>query len=252
MKIFRSKYTRETSTLLREMMPEEFRELPIVLNYGNGCNFRESKYGNKLILNHKEAVRRCSNKKEMFRYISDCSVEYIDIKMVEGFRNAVDKLLKKKELVGRKGNRIGIIKRIRELVDVYPDIDYVTVKEDKEKEFRVLMVLGEPFRIMEKINSNGDFMLKHANSTFRGRKISNFDFDIMEKIKCAVKKIGIDVCGVDVCLNRKGEYKILEINSGASLCKRSVRKFYKKLGELIKERKLFEGITDGKSQADLR
>lgn len=245
MKIFRSKRTRETCALLKEHMPPEFKDKPIVLNYGNSCNFNEAKYRGKIILNKKEAVMRCSHKKEMFKYIKNYAVDYADIKTPEGIMKAIRLLLDSKELVGRNKSKIGIITTVAQFAEIYDQIDYITVKERKLNEYRVLMVLGEPFRVMKKVNQNDDFALKIANSEFKPMKIKLFDQDAMENIKLAVKALGIDVCGVDILENDMHEFKILEVNSGAALCENSIRKFYKKLNRIIEKRYLLGGTPNG-------
>ena len=232
MKIIRCGRTEETCDRLEHNMPKELRSLPILLNYGNSKVEDDDDY---ILINSQEAIKRCIDKGEMFRHIKGYSVDYINLKNPIGVFRGFLALTLSKELVLRKGGKLKCVGSVREFSKLLKKYDYATIKENKKFEYRVLMLYGKPFKIKMKYNKKGGFVNKQENCRFIDINIDDFrelyGNSIFDDLSKAVWNLGIHLCGVDLILNDKGEFKILEVNSGAGMCGRSVREFYRILLE---------------------
>ena len=156
------KKTHITGKLLKEHMPEDLVYRDIVLNLGNGhLNINNYEIGS-LILNPPEAVRNSANKKIMFELFKQNDIrciEYIDNKDMFKFSNIVK--ARTGQLFIRKG--------------------YSTVREDKEKEYRIIVFRDRILKKYLKVPIDNEFILKRNNTVFQRRRIP-FHQRVNEKI----------------------------------------------------------------------
>ena len=232
MKIIRCGRTEETCDRVERNMPKGLVPLKIKLNYGNSQVEDDDDY---ILINTQEAIKRCLHKREMFRYIRDYSVGYFDLKSVSRVFKAFVTLMLGKELVLRKGSKIKCVSTVEDFEKLYKNYSYATLKEEKSFEYRILMFYGKPFKIKMKFNKKKEFVNKQENCRFIDVPIDLFEelygTEIIKNVRKAVWNLGIHLCGVDLILNDKKEFKILEVNSGAGMSGKSVRAFYEVLSK---------------------
>lgn len=231
--ILKCKKTEETCQRLRDLMPRSLRDKKIALNMGNSELKKD--YSKYLLLNNPEAVKRAVNKKKMFEVLEDNRInclKYMDIEYLKGKAEAVVSLFSGKEIVLRDGGDIKVItaSELRELYN--PKWKYATIKENKLLEYRFVVFRDKILRAMVKANAKGDFRVKQENSEFRMIDITKIPEDAINNIIKSVKCLGLDLAGVDVLLNMKDEFKIIEVNSGMALSPRSIKRLYKAVKEI--------------------
>lgn len=210
---------------MKELIPRRLKYDDILINLGNGY-FNEYDYDDYEIINRVEAIRKCSNKKEMFRILINDDVSCVSF--YEGYdrkRKALELIRRGYKLVLRKGKRIKIT---NSRWDIRRDWwDYFTIWEEKREEWRILMFKGEILRRQLKDNIYGEDILKKENCEFRQRRLIRGD--IARECRKAVESLGIDLCGIDVMRNTDGEVKILEVNSGMGMNENSINKVFNEI-----------------------
>jgi len=143
----------------------------------------------------------------------------------------------------RLNDRIKCVDSCYQFIKSFKKYDYATLKEEKLVEYRILLLYGEPFRIMAKFPIKKTFAYKQEYCQFVDIDIDDFkelySNKIFVQLKKMVWKININLCGVDLILNQKGELKVLEVNSGAGMCGKSIKTFYKKLIKMLFENETF-------------
>jgi hypothetical protein len=234
--IHNCKRTCKTAKLMKQMLPRELKNERILINLGDGY-LDESKYRGYKIINRTSAIRNCSNKKKMFKLFQENNIQ--SVRFIE-FDESTEPIneLGGKILVLRKGGKI-VLRTIRGNCIPIPDkwiyrgeYEYATIKEEKVKEYRVILFRGKIVRAMRKMPQEDDFQLKQENCKFVTiTPESSFPRETIGNMIKAQKVLGIDLCGIDLLKNTDGEWKILEVNSGMSMSPRSVEIFYKMLME---------------------
>jgi len=226
MKFGYTKKTKETKEKLLELMPYELEYTKIFLNIGNAKSKGKRGY---VILNEPKAVKNSVDKKRMFRLFKENkikSLRFIDLDNFLGKIKAIGYLTIGKDLVLRD---IGLnILGISQLINFLKSKEYATLKEKKILEFRVLVFKDKILRTTIKLPKEKDFVLKQENCKFVEVK-PNFSDEDKKNIINSVKCLGLDLGGVDVLINDKNEMKIIEVNSGMSLCSKSVRLVFKEI-----------------------
>lgn len=234
MKIISSNRTCKTKQLVRELIPEWAKYKKILLNLGDS-SINEEEFRDYLIINKVDNILNCSNKVRMFEIFNENgikSVTYVPLSR-ENYGNI--NLLKfkvkftKKDLVFRKGKELKIIPIEQVSVKDMNYYNFATIREDKEKEYRIIVYKGKIVRVMNKINNTGDFQFKQDNCSFVTIDFNRFPQEVKDNLFKAVRVLGIDLCGIDLLRNQRGEYKILEINSGMSMSERSIESFFELL-----------------------
>ena len=233
MKIIGCKATRETTQLLKDMMPEVLKSQNILLNVGWSNIPVEKMAGFSTILNRKESVKNCADKVMMYRLFKEHgvpSVDFYDFNTIEGIKNFM-KNGEFDDFVVPNGSQ----KKIMEKDDIVDDLDrytYATRFEHKSIEYRVLMLKNKIFRVMKKNPHDTSEDLYHIdNCDFVAIKRKYLPVQVREACIKASQATGIDFCGIDVMVNTDGEVKVLEVNSGPSMNETSIEKFYKALKE---------------------
>ena len=201
-------------------MPDELKYTKIFLNIGNTNSKGKKGY---TILNTTKAVKNSVDKKKMFKLFKENeikSVKFINLDNFLGKIKAVGYLTIGKDLVLRE---VGLnILGISQLINFLKSKEYATIKEKKVLEYRVLVFKDKILRTTIKLPKQKDFILKQENCKFVGVK-PKFSEEDKKNIINSVKCLGLDLGGVDVLVNGKDEMKIIEVNSGMSLCSKSVK-----------------------------
>ena len=243
MKIISSQRTCKTKQLVRELIPDWAKPKSILLNLGDS-SINEREYSGYKIINRVENIRNCSNKIRMFEIFNENGIKavtYVPIRRSDyGNLNLMRFKMKfrGKELVFRRGKELKVIPIEQVSVRDMNYYDFATIKEDKEKEYRIIIYKDKIVRAMIKINETGDFQFKQENCRFVTMDFSKFPQSVKDNLFKAVKVLGIDLCGIDLLKNTDGEFKILEINSGMSLSERSIEEFFNLLKEEVRNNSL--------------
>lgn len=220
--------TEETTKRLQDLMPSNLENEKIVLNVGNS-SLNEDCYKDYIILNKVNSVKNCVNKKEMFKTLKKNGVKtlyYLDLNKPIDKLKSIFLLGINKELVLRNREGLKIINK-KNLKEVFnKNWDYATIKENRLIEYRVIIFKNKVVRITFKLNKNNDFALKQNNSTFIEVDINKIPLKVRKNLLKAVEMLGIDLCGIDFLVNKKGKYKIIEVNSGMAMCEKSINSFY--------------------------
>lgn len=225
--------------LTREKFEEviiEYEKLPKgkwLFNLGNG-NFmweREHISNGFKIINKVENIKNCSNKKRMFEILTHNNVpclEYFDLDNPTDIFYAKHAIAIGKILCLRRRKRL---KRVDNLNSFNYHRDwyrYATTKENKRFEYRVVMLYNEPIVVFIKNPNDHIFKYKQEYCTFARITLPKDD-SVLKVCKQATKALGIDMCGVDILVNKKGEAKIIEVNSGNGMAGRTIKKIMKLL-----------------------
>jgi len=222
-----------TGKRLIEYMPKEFANLPLVLNHGNG-EFAERRVP---VLNEARAVRLCMDKYRQRKYFKQFSLTYLNLKKKEHVELCRLYLHAGVRLVMKGGMPMEVVGSTEKFDRWHSKYEFATVVEDKRFEYRILMFKGRAFRIMCKLNRHNNFQWKQSNSQFIDVPIDWFGWlygsRLMKRLKRIVNKMGIDLCGIDLVRTKQGKFRILEINSGAAMCRKSIRLFYNMFAEMI-------------------
>jgi len=177
------------------------------------------------IVNRVKAIRKCVDKKAMFRAFEKAGVKslsFFDLKTASGLIHAGTLVSMGKKMVFRRGRAYLIVSNTLDFVRNYGLFDYATVFEDKLLEWRVLVYKGKVFKVMKKdADDDGVFALKQESTRFR--RVDSPLKEVAEQSVKAAAALGLDLCGVDVCLTKKGDVKVIEANSGMALGKHSCR-----------------------------
>jgi len=218
-----SRKTKKTDKLLRELEPEDLKE--IIFNHGLS-SFPEYNYIGRKIINRVSAIRNCVDKKRMFRCFARYgvkSLEFFDLSIPQDRRKAIFRLLQRKELCLRRGRKIEIVGSIWRFRRIFRRYIYATTKVDKKTEWRILTLFDIPMRVFQKIGD--EFALHLDNCEF---KIDNNcpESVINEALK-ASKACGIDMAGVDICLTTDNKVKVIEVNSGPGMSENSIEKLFR-------------------------
>lgn len=225
MKIFSCNATEETGERLKNLLPQELENKPIALNLGYS-DFKEIE-GYKT-LNPSYAVKNCVNKKEMFKTLKKSKIKclkFFDLNTIKGKFLSLFCLLIGKEIVLRS-NGIKILK-LKDFSKILKNKDYATIKENKILEYRLIVFKNKIIRGMVKINKRGDFIVKQSNSRFKDIDLNKISEKDKQNIINSSLCLGLDLSGVDVLVNNKGKFKIIEVNSGMALCSKSIDILYK-------------------------
>lgn len=209
MEIGYTKKTHITGKLMEEIMPDVLRDKDIILNLGNS---NLSMYNIPLgcvTLNHPLSVRNSANKKRMFELF-----QQNNIRCLKYVPYGVGQV--------RLYNRHQLFKRKY----------YATVREDKLREFRIIVFKNKILKTYEKVPNNNDFVLKKENCTFKRVRFP-FQRDIETNIINSVRCLGLDLAGVDMLINKKGEDKIIEVNSGPGMGIPTIKMLYREIRKLV-------------------
>ena len=186
------------------------------------CNskFKENGYTNHNIINSVQAIKNCIDKENALRTLRKNKVKCLkcySLKSKIGLFLATFYI--KRGLVLRKEKELKLVSNLKDFLKYYKYYDYFTVKEDKVLEYRVIMFKNKPLRTTLKLNNRGNFQLKQDNSKFIDVKWIRGD--IIRNCRKATELLKIDLCGIDVLVNKKFDIRIIEVNSGMRLCRKS-------------------------------
>jgi glutathione synthase/RimK-type ligase-like ATP-grasp enzyme len=235
MEIVYCKKTRPTATLMKEMIPEILRDFKIIINLGNSSfNEHEDRYREYEIVNKIEAIKNSVDKKAMFKlFIKNKipTVEFLDLSDPYDKRVAELYLEMGHKIILRSDKPKQFIRAAhRKYKKRLNNFTYATVQESKQAEYRVIVFKNKILRCMMKVpNDNASFRMKQHNCTFYGINKREFPVEALRMVKSAVKVLGLDLAGADLMLNDKNEWKVLEVNSGMGLNKRSITKLYTRI-----------------------
>ena len=203
-----TKKTKETATLIRDMMPHFYKN--IYLNLGNSNSDVKRLLNNGyIIINHPDYVKNSVNKKIMFECFLNSGINALTY-------ISYSQLFKPKNLFKLLTGKLFLRN------------EYATIKEKKVLEYRIIVFNGKTLKTYIKIPRNKDFILKKANCTFKrieSRFPSHVDINIINSVKC----LGLDLAGVDMLVNDKGEFKIIEVNSGPGMGKKNIKQLFKEI-----------------------
>ncbi len=218
MKIVNCRKSRVTGERLREMVLSRLRDKDVLVNLGWG-QFDESEYEDWDVINRVGAIKRCVDKKKMLELLRREGVQCL--------------IIPQKRRFGRKyackyGKRLRVRRFSRLFGGRFGNYDYVTEWEDKKEEYRVVVFRGKVLRAMRKEPRDGDMDKVLKQSNCRYRHIEELSDDVrFECIKACVV-LGIDLAGVDILVNRRGDVRVIEVNSGMGMGSRTC-------GRLLKE-----------------
>jgi len=162
-----------------------------------------------IIINHPDYVKNSVNKKIMFECFLNSGINALTY-------ISYSQLFKPKNLFKLLTGKLFLRN------------EYATIKEKKVLEYRIIVFNGKTLKTYIKIPRNKDFILKKANCTFKrieSRFPSHVDINIINSVKC----LGLDLAGVDMLVNDKGEFKIIEVNSGPGMGKKTIKQLFKEI-----------------------
>lgn len=241
MKIRYVKKTRPTGKRLIELMPEQLEDLSIYFNFGNSDILFD--YDDWLIFNTPEAVKNASNKKRMFRLFQENNInaiEYINLETQKEL--ALMKLRHGKKLVLREEKSLKLIGPVFGKQKIRNSNGYVTIKENKLSEYRIIVWNNRILKTYIKLPNNyiKKFQYKINNCTFKRLCYNPFDSETTENILKSVRCLGLDLAGVDLLLNKDGEYKIIEVNSSPGMSEKTIKYLYQRMIRSRRVRELYQ------------
>lgn len=196
----------------------------ILLNLGYS-NLNENDYLDYLILNKAISIKNIVNKKLMLKILNNYkikSLKCLDLKDKKDVLKAIFYLLLNRKLVLRDNGYLKIV-GLKDFLKYYKKYDYATLKENKVLEYRVIIFDNKIIRVLLKNNIVKSFNLKQDNSRFI--ELEDYHYNSIKPLlnEClkAVRLFNIDLCGIDVLINDKNEFKIIELNTGIRLCRKS-------------------------------
>ena len=211
------KYTKKTcitGRLLKEYMLESLEDKKILLNLGNShLNIGKYIIEGYNILNSLESIRNSANKRRMFRLFKENNIrclKYVPIEDLNTSKYFLERLTS--QFFIRNG--------------------YATIKEDKSIEYRIIVFRNRILKTYIKIPQTNEFILKKQNCVFKRMRMP-FDYNIQENIINSVKCLGLDLAGVDMLINKKGEDKIIEVNSGPGMGIPTIKMLYRQIERYI-------------------
>jgi hypothetical protein len=228
----------KTGRLLEELMPDVLGDEQVLLNLGCG-GFDEDGYEDYLIINNKEAVNNCADKKRMFGILKiNCvpCLEYYDLQKLGGLAASYELLLKGGKLLLRSPayrdySLMSKDNDYRDYAIPYPArYTYATKLENKINEWRVICFKGQVMRIWRK-EPFAPMQLFWHREDCEFRKVINEQ--VGQLALEAANALGIDLCGVDILENDKNELKVIEVNSGLSMSEITIRRLYRRICGLI-------------------
>jgi len=231
MKIGYTKRTRETKERIKDLMSDSLKRKKVFLNIGNTKSGADKyKRIGYLILNSNKAVENSADKKKMFRLFKENkinSVKFIELTFFGKLKSICYLLIGKDLVLREKGlNVLGI----SQFINFLKSENYVTLKENKIIEYRVIVFKNKIIRVMIKLAKEKDFSLKWENCRFK--EVDKDTLKDKENIIKSVSCLNLDLAGVDVLVNKKGESKIIEVNSGMSLNEKSINLLFKEIEKL--------------------
>ena len=195
-----------------------FRGRPsdVIINWGNVKTVHNSKY-----LNPIEAVKIASNKLATFRALDGLPIpEY-----TTSYDRAYTWLLEGKKVVIRS-TLYGHSGRGIKVVDNEEDLESAplyTILEEKEAEYRVIVVNGKAIDVKEKKKKRGwederdPYIWNHSNGYVFARNVSDMPSNLATISVEAVERLGLITGAVDIIKNSEGKLKVLEINTAYGL-----------------------------------
>lgn len=185
-------------------LPADYRGYDVVVNYGSSKPILCNK-----VINHPDSVRMCVNKISTLKRVKN-GVEWTKDRDV-----ALEWLKKDGAIVSRaleEGSRSEgvVISFCKEDFDTYPAKFWTRYFEHKH-EVRINVFKDKILTVYEKVEEDGVFVFYPLE--IQGEK----NKEVQEMIHSVQENIGIVMYGMDVLVNKKGDCKLLEINSGAIL-----------------------------------
>lgn len=190
-------------------MPDDLYNKKIFLNLGNSFLHTNTLGQGYTILNTPQAVRNSANKIRMFELFKLNNIrclEYVSSRDMYKFTNLIK--ARAGQLFMRKG--------------------YATVREDKAVEYRIIVFKNKILKTYVKIPNGDDFVLKRKNCSFKRIRFP-FPPEVKSNILNSVKCVGLDLAGVDMLINEKGEDKIIEVNSGPGMGEATIKMLYQEI-----------------------
>lgn len=227
MKICYVKKSRDTASRMRDLIPEDLMDSDVVINLGNSNPQLDDEY---FIINSAESVRNAADKQRMFEIFNRNNikcVKYYDLNNFDTFTEAKRQMLYLNKCLVIRDNGYKLIGRKNSTQ--LPKCGYGTVREQKLKEYRIIVFRGRFLKVYEKLPFEQCFAWKQDKCKFQRVFYPDFEPEVVDNIINSVKCLGLDLGGVDLLLNTKGEYKILEVNSGMGMSDRTISQLYKRL-----------------------
>lgn len=226
--------TRLTKERFENVLEEGYKHVPTgkwLFNLGNSRFDREHIYEREgyTIINKVDNVYNCFNKKRMFRILIRNDVgclKYFNFQVQEDI-DLVRKYVRHGYAICLRANkRMRIVKTAADFERHYNNYTYATKVEDKLFEYRVVILHNKLVNIFIKNKHDNGFKYKQENCTFARLTLPDNDPVLATSLKAA-RVLGIDLCGVDILVNKNKEAKIIEVNSGNGMMSRTIKKILK-------------------------
>lgn len=200
-----------------------FTDYDYVINYGVSFPILYNK-----IINSPEAVGICVNKLSTFKRISKLckTVEWTKDRDVaySWFKND-GVVVARSKATGSQGDGLTYCQTEQEFKDA--PAKFWTRYFDHEKEVRINVYKNTILTVYDK-------QIKGDEFEFIPLQITGQHPDVTAMIQAIQQTIGIDLYGLDVIINKYGECRLLEVNSGAILHKETEKILVKLLKEDLK------------------
>ena len=222
--------TRITSERFKDYMPSSLSDVDIIINLGNSDFNDRSYYNTHYIVNKSNNIKNCTHKMDSLLAMQEAGVpclEVMNLRTIQGYNKALSYVSQHIPLVLRKHSGYWRVRNRRHFIRCTRNnnYDYATKIEKNVKEWRIVLFKGNLVRISWKRPNIPSFRRKSNTCTFFTD--DNYDYEIINICRQAQKLFNIDLCGIDILQNERGEYKIIEVNSGMSLLRPSIRYIYK-------------------------
>jgi len=178
MKIIKCLLTEDTERRLWDTLPANFERKKILINLGVSTFEDEHKYPDYKIINRVKAIKRCVDKGKSLEILKRHRIKTVKSFDLEKLNPllfiylALRYLIWDQKLILKRNGHLKIVdfqKFFSELENINR-YSYITVKEDKEREYRVLLYKGKPFRVMEKNGNPSIFAWKNEHCHFSNVK----------------------------------------------------------------------------------
>jgi len=183
---------------------DDYTDFDVVVNYG--CS-RVGHYNR--IINHPHSVKLCVNKISTFKRVVhgvNYTKEYdVALSWLKSDKAVVSRALEE----GSRSEGVMICLN-KDALDTVP-AKFWTRYFPHEHEVRINVFKDKILTVFEKIEEDGMFIFHPLEIQGEENK------EVQQMIQSIRKSIGIDFYGLDVLVNKKGECKLLEINSGSVL-----------------------------------
>lgn len=221
MPIHNASIANETAQRLHEYtLPDN-----VMINLGN-TGIDETLYKNHIIINSIQSIKKCKNKKKTAKILGRLSIKHYHPK------NPIVLLNLHKGIYLRTPQGVQHCNTLKEYAQHYRTATSATIKQDTAIEYRTIMLWHEPIRIQLK-HYNGQHTRKLHNTTWEEIPIHHFDPHNLQKLSKATRKLKIHLCGIDHIVTKKGQWKILEINTAPGMNHNTLQKITKKINEVI-------------------